>query len=559
MIAALLCTSLVAACAGDRVTGSSFQSRSVAYGARGMIATSIPQATLAGLDMLRAGGSAADAAIAANAVLCVAEPTGCGVGGDLFAMAWNPREKRVEGLESSGASPRGLRLEEFEERGIARIPSFGPLPISTPGCVEGWIALHARHGKLPLAKVLEPAIKAATEGVPVADLVAHYLERSVARLSGEANFVAEMTLDGRAPKKGELWRNPGLAKVLERVAREGRAGFYEGETARAIVASTRAAGGHLSLEDLAAHRAAWTTPVSLDYRGVRVWELPPPGQGVAALQILGMLERFDLRAMGRASEAWIHHFVEAKKLAFEDRARWYADPAFVDVPVAGLVSDDYCAERAGLIGAKSAKRVEAGNPALEQGDTICLAAADESGLMVSLVQSNYRGMGSGVAVAGHGFVLQNRGEMFDLARGRANTYAPGKRPFHTIIPCILTRADEPWVAFALMGGAMQPQGHAQVVVNLVDFDLDLQEAGDAPRILHEGSSEPTGERMLDGGRVNLEAGHEWEVVRALLRRGHVVGWNDGEYGGYQAVMRDRERGVWIGASESRKDGLALGH
>jgi len=368
-----------------------------------------------------------------------------------------------------------------------------------------------------------------------------------------------MTLAGRAPRAGEVWKNPGLAVVLERVAKAGRAGFYEGESAQAIASTVQAAGGFLSTTDLLEHRALWTQPVSLDYRGVSVWELPPPGQGIAALQILGMLEGRDVRSLGRMSEAFVHAFVEAKKLAFEDRARWYADPAFAQVPVAGLLADEYLSQRAQRIGDSAAKQVDAGNPALEQGDTICLATADANGMMVSLVQSNYRGMGSGVAVSGLGFVLQDRGEMFDLTPGRANTYAPKKRPFHTIIPCLLTKGSEPWVAFALMGGAMQPQGHAQIVINLVDFALDLQAAGDAARIYHEGSSEPTGERMTNGGRVLLESGYDWEVVRGLLRRGHVVGWNDGEYGGYQAVMRDAQHGTWMGASESRKDGLALGY
>ena len=559
MTAALLCLSSLLAPAGDRVTGTAFQTRSVARGTQGMAATSIPLATLAAVDILRAGGSAVDAAIAANAVQCVAEPTGCGVGGDLFAMVWDPRARAVVGLESSGSSPATLTLEEFQRRGLQRIPAYGPLPISVPGCVQGWCDLHARYGVLPLAQVLAPAIRAAKEGVPITDLVAHYWERSVTRLGSEANFLSEMTIAGRAPRAGEVWKNPRLAVVLERVAKEGRAGFYEGVSAQAIASSVQAAGGFLSVTDLQEHRALWTQPVSLDYRGVSVWELPPPGQGIAALQILGMLEGRDVRSLGRMSEAYVHAFVEAKKLAFEDRARWYADPAFAQVPVAGLLADEYLSQRAQRISDSAAKQVEPGNPALEQGDTICLATADANGMMVSLVQSNYRGMGSGVAVRGLGFVLQDRGEMFDLTPGRANTYAPKKRPFHTIIPCLLTKGGEPWVAFALMGGAMQPQGHAQIVINLVDFALDLQAAGDAARIYHEGSSEPTGERMTNGGRVLLESGYDWEVVRGLLRRGHVVGWNDGEYGGYQAVMRDAQHGTWLGASESRKDGLALGY
>jgi gamma-glutamyltranspeptidase/glutathione hydrolase len=544
---------------GDRVTGRAFATRSEVVAKHAMAATSVPLATQAALQTLRAGGNAVDAAIAANAVQCLLEPTGCGVGGDLFAIVWDPVTKRLHGLNASGRSPAALLPEEFARRGLKRIPSRGPLPVTVPGCVDGWCELSARFGKLPLAQALAPAIAYAKEGAPVSELVAHSWEASVPLLSEYPGFREQMTIEGRAPRKGELWRNQNLARLLERIGREGRAGFYAGEAARAIAACVRDAGGFLSESDLAAHRSEWVEPVSTSYRGHEVWELPPPGQGIAALQMLNILEGFDLAALDFGSAAHVHAFVEAKKLAFEDRARFYADPGFAEIPVARLISKEYAAERRKLVGERAARTVAPGNPALDQGDTIYLATADADGMMVSLIQSNYRGMGSGLAPAGLGFVLHDRGELFDLEPGRPNSYAPGKRPFHTIIPAFLTRAGKPLMAFGVMGGATQPQGHVQIVCNLLDFGMNLQEAGDAPRILHEGSSEPTGERMQDGGEVCLESGYDWEVVRALLGQGHRVRYDRGNFGGYQAIWRDPESGVYFGASESRKDGQAAGY
>jgi len=557
MLTALLVPLLLVA--GDRITGREFASRSEVVARNGMAATSVPLATQAALEILRAGGSAADAAIAANAVQCLLEPTGCGVGGDLFALVWDPAAKKLFGLNASGRSPAGLTLGLFQERGLKRIPSHGPLPVSVPGCVDGWCELSARFGKLPLARVLEPAVRYAREGAPVSELVAYYWSRSVALLGKFEGFTAQMTLDGRAPRTGEIWRNENLANLLERIGEEGRAAFYAGETAAAIEAYMRAQGGFLTAADLAAHRSDWVEPVSVNYRGYDVWEIPPPGQGIAALQILSVLEGYDVKSWGYGSTAYVHAFVEAKKLAFEDRARFYADPAFARVPTAGLLSDEYAAKQRARIGERAAKTIEPGNPALEDGDTICLSTADASGMMVSLIQSNYRGMGSGMTPPGLGFVLQDRGELFDLEPGRANSYAPSKRPFHTIIPGFVTKDGEAILAFGVMGGATQPQGHAQIVVNLVDFGMNTQEAGDAPRILHDGSSEPTGERMTDGGKVSLEEGFGWETVRGLIQKGHAVGWNLGDYGGYQAIRRDPKSGVYFGASESRKDGQAAGY
>lgn len=560
--AALLAVALLAAgaAAADRVTGREFATRSEVIARHGMAATSQPLATQVALDVLKKGGNAVDAAIAANAALGLMEPTGNGIGGDLFAIVWDAETRRLYGLNASGRSPRGLALEEFRSRGLERVPPYGPLPITVPGCVDGWFELHERFGRLPMSEVLAPAVAYARKGFPVSELIAHYWGLSAERLGGYPNFRETFTVDGRAPRKGEIWRNPPLADTLERIGAEGRDVFYRGDLARVIAATVRDAGGFLTAADLAAHRSEWVEPVGSSYRGLTVWELPPNGQGIAALQILNVLEGFDLKGMGFGSPGHVHHFVEAKKLAFADRARFYADPDFAAAPVAGLVSKEYAAARRELIDpGRAARSVDPGNPALFAGDTIYLTVADSDRNMVSLIQSNYRGMGSGVCPKGLGFGLQDRGELFDLAEGEANTYAPGKRPFHTIIPAFITRGGEPYVSFGVMGGSTQPQAHAQIVINLVDFGMNLQEAGDAPRILHRGSAQPTGGEMTDGGRVLLETGFPYETIRKLMEMGHDVGWDDGSYGGYQAILYDAENDVYFGASESRKDGQAAGY
>ena len=545
----------------DRITGRAFATRSEVMATGAMVATSQPLATQAGLEVMRAGGNAIDAAIAANAVLTVVEPTGCGIGGDLFAILWSAEEEQLVGLNGSGRSPRALTSEVFAERGLTKIPSHGVLPISVPGCVDGWFALHDRFGKLPIEQVLAPAIRYAKEGFPVTELIAYYWGASVRTLARQPGFLESFTTNGRPPAAGEIFARPDLARTLGRIATGGRDAFYTGEIAETMVSFVREHGGFLSLEDLSEHHSEWVDPVSTSYRGVELWELPPNGQGIAALQILNLLEGYDLRASGFGSPDHIHWFTEAKKLAFADRAKFYADPDFAEAPVASLISKPYAEQRRALIHPRrAARQVDPGDPKLEQGDTIYLATGDAEGNMVSLIQSNYRGMGSGIAPTGLGFIFQDRGELFDLEPGRANSYAPGKRPFHTIIPAFLTRDGKPWIAYGVMGGATQPQAHAQIVCNLIDFDMGLQEAGDAPRILHSGSSQPTGERMTDGGDLTLESGlAEWEVVRELLARGHQVSWARGPYGGYQAVMRDPDSGVLFGASESRKDGQAAGY
>ena len=550
------------ASAADRITGQPFTTRSEVIAPSAMAATSHPLATQIALDVMKAGGTAVDAAIAANAALGLMEPTGNGIGGDLFAIVWDPKTQKLHGYNGHGRSPANLSLQWFIDKGYQDIPQRGPLPVSVPGTVAGWFDLHERFGKLSMRQVLQPTIDYARNGHPVHETIAYYWERSVPALSQYPGFVEQFTVDGRAPRKGEMWKNPWLANTLETIARRGRDGFYKGEVAKTMADYVQAQGGFLSVEDLAEHRGEWVEPVSTNYRGYDVWELPPSGQGIAALQILNILEGYDLKSYGFGSFEHVHLFTEAKKLAFEDRARWYADPEFAPAPVAELISKEYAAERRALINPQRAARtVEAGNPRLNEGDTIYLTTADASGMMVSLIQSNYRGMGSGMTPPGLGFILQNRGEMFVLKEGHPNSFAPRKRPFHTIIPAFITRDGKPWVSFGLMGGAMQPQGHAQIVINMVDFGMNLQEAGDAPRIHHDGSTEPTGQalQMTDGGVIELETGYPYETVRALMNAGHSVKFANGPFGGYQAIARDHAQGVYIGASESRKDGQAAGY
>jgi gamma-glutamyltranspeptidase/glutathione hydrolase len=556
-----LCLSGPATMAADRVTGEPFATRSEVIAPHGMAATSHPLATQIALDILRRGGSAPDAAIAANAALGLMEPTGNGIGGDLFAIVWDAKTAKLHGLNASGRSPSSLSLEWFVENGHTSIPPFGPLPVSVPGTVDGWFELHGRFGRLPMKEILQPTIDYARHGHPVHETIAFFWSLSIEARAEYPGFVEQMTIDGRAPAKGELWKNPNLADTLERIATEGRDVFYKGAMARTIGEYMRANGGFLSYADMAAHESEWVDPVSVNYRGYDVWELPPNGQGIAALQMLNILERHDVASMGFGSADYIHLFLEAKKLAFEDRARFYADPAWMDVSVERLLSDDYAAERDALIDMdKAADAYPHGDPeVLRTGDTIYLTTADGDGNMVSLIQSNYRGMGSGMTPPGLGFVLQDRGELFSLQAGHPNAFAPGKRPFHTIIPAFITKGGKPWISFGLMGGDMQPQGHVQIVVNLVDFGMGLQEAGDAPRIYHWGSSEPTGETMTDGGIAALETGIDYAVVRDLVMRGHTIQADMGNFGGYQAIMKHPEFGTWFGASESRKDGQAAGY
>ncbi len=544
----------------DRLTGRVFASRSEVIASHAMAATSQPLATQIALDILKSGGHAVDAAIAANAALGLMEPTGSGVGGDLFAIIWDAAEEELVGLNASGRAPALMTLEYFEKHGIDAVPKYGALPVSVPGAVDGWFKLHDRYGRLTMQELLAPAVTYARNGFPLSELIASEMQHCAGILREYPGFSDTYLRDGRAPGKGEMFRNPRLANTLETIAAGGRDAFYKGKIARQIDTYMRDQNGLLRYEDLAAHTSEWVTPVSTNYRGWDICELPPNGQGIAALQILNILEGFDIRSMGFGSAEYIHALVEAKKLAYEDRAHYYADTSFAEVPVDVLVSKSYAGIRRELIAADmAALTYPAGDAKLENGDTVYMTVADDDGNMVSLIQSNYCGMGSGMTPGDLGFVLQNRANLFSLDSNHANVVAPGKRPFHTIIPAFIMKDGKPFISFGVMGGSMQPQGHAQIVINMLDFGMNLQEAGDAARVNHQGSSQPTGEVMIDGGIVHLETGISEKTREALEAMGHTLGPSDGSFGGYQAIMRDWDQGVYYGASEVRKDGQAAGY
>lgn len=545
---------------GDRNSGLPFATRSEVIAKQGMACTSQPLATQIALDILKKGGSAVDAAIAANAALGLMEPTGCGIGGDLFAIVWDPKAKKLYGLNASGRSPRGLTLAMLKEKSPKGIPPNGPLPATVPGCVDGWFELHKKFGSLPLAEILAPAIRYAEEGFPLSQQIAHDWKRGVARLKEFPNFVETFAPGGTPPAKGGPFKNQALAKTYGILAHYGRDAFYKGELTQTMTSYFSRVGCHLSSEDFAQHTSTWIDPVSVNYRGFDVWELPPNGQGIAALQMLNLLEPFDLRAMGHNTDVYLHTLIEAKKIVFEDRARHYADPDFVKIPTGALLSKSYAAARRKLFDPNLAlEKIEHGDPRLVTGDTVYLTVADKDRNMVSLIQSNYRGFGSGLVPDGLGFCLQDRGELFTYEDGHPNVYAPGKRPFHTIIPGFVTKDGKPWLSFGVMGGDMQPQGHVQILCNIIDFGMNIQEAGDAARFHHLGSSEPTGEQMSDGGRVALESGISKEARAGLEKRGHKIADDTGGFGGYQAIHYDAARDIYIGASESRKDGQAAGY
>ena len=561
----LLLTTLLAftasAPAASRQGAKGFATRSETIAPHAMACTSQPLVTQVALDILKQGGSATDAIIAANATIGLMEPTGSGIGGDLFAIVWDAQSQRLYGLNGSGRSPYSLTLDHFKKERLTKVPSYGPLPVTVPGCVDGWFALHAKFGRLPMKTLLAPAIAYAREGFPVSEVIAAGWPGPNSPQAKYPNFKETYFPAGHAMRKGEVFKNPGLANSLEKIANGGRDAFYRGEIARTIAAYLQRNGGFLTERDFADHTSEWVEPVSTHYRGYDVWELPPNGQGIAALQMLNILEAYDLKKMGFGSMEYMHLFIEAKKLAFEDRARFFGDPTFSKVPVRQLISKEYATTRRKLIRLdQAAPAYEPGHPELS-GDTIYMTVADSQGNMVSLIQSNYRGMGSGMTPDGLGFCLQDRGEGFNIVDDRhPNAYAPHKRPFHTIIPAFVTRDGKPWMSFGVMGGDMQPQGHVQVLVNLIDFGMNLQEAGDAPRIYHTGSSEPSGTRVTDGGTCNLEEGFSEETLAGLRRLGHRLGQTStGAFGGYQAIMLDPVNKVYYGATESRKDGLAVGY
>jgi len=540
----------------DRLTGKDFATRSEVIATNGMAATSHPLATQTALDVLKDGGNAIDAAIAANAVLGLVEPTGCGIGGDLFAIVWIEEDKKLYGLNSSGPAPQDMTIKKLKAMGIDKIPPFGPLPVTVPGAVAGWTALHKRFGNKSFEELFNNAIYYADNGFPITEVVGYYLQLSSERYKDYPNFKDVWMPNGEALKKGDVFINKDLAGTYKQIAKSYGESFYKGDIAQTISKFIIEQGGFITVDDLKNYEPEWINPVSSSYRGFDVWELPPNGQGIAALQILNILEQYDIASMGHNSAEYIHLFTEAKKLAYEDRAKYYADMSFADVPVEELISKEYALERNKLINLKKAASFY-DSGIFEDGDTIYLTVADKDGNMVSLIQSNYRGMGSGMVPPNLGFMLQDRGEMFSLDPNHRNSLQGGKRPFHTIIPAFITKDNKPFISFGLMGGGMQPQGHAQIVVNIVDFKMNLQEAGDAARIRHFDSSQPTGEVMLNGGFLSLESGIPENVRNELSKLGHNLKDEKGGYGGYQAIMKKNE--VYFGASESRKDGHASGY
>lgn len=544
----------------DRITGEAFATRSVVLGQNGMVATSQPLATQIGLDILKKGGNAIDAAIAVNAALGLMEPTGCGIGGDLFAIVWDAKSQKLYGLNASGRSPQDISIEYFKKNGMTKIPSHGPLPVSVPGAVDGWFELHKKFGTMPMTEILKPAIGYAENGFPITELISWYLNRSVPfyQSKGFPNITETYIQQngGMLPKEGEIYKNTFLANTYKKIANGGRDVFYKGYIAKIIGDFIKDQGGFLSAKDFAAHKSEWVEPVSINYRGYDVWELPPNGQGIAALQMLNILKGYDFSEIEFGSAEHLHLFTEAKKLAFEDRAKYYADMNFFDVPVEKLLSDEYANERRKQItdkpGLYSAGKISAG-------ETIYMTVADKEGNMISLIQSNYRGMGSGMIAPGLGFMLQDRGELFSLKPGQANTLEPGKRPFHTIIPAFVTKNGKPFLSFGVMGGDFQPMGHTQIIMNIIDFGMNIQEAGDAPRWDHTGGSTPMGVKGTNIGMIRTESGIPYSTIRSLMNMGHRMGTARGIYGGYQAIMWDSKNKVYHGASESRKDGQAAGY
>ena len=540
----------------DRITGEDFTSRSEVIAAHGMVASSHPLATQIGLEILKQGGSAVDAAIAVNAALGLMEPTGNGIGGDLFAIVWDAKSKKLYGLNASGPAPKKLSLEYFQENNLSEYPEFGPLPVTVPGAVAGWSELHKKFGKLPIDHLFKPTIAYAREGFPVTETIAYYFTLNKQRFQDYPNFKEVWMANGDVPKTGEIFKNPALGNTLETLADKGLSEFYTGDIARITADFIQAQGGFLSYDDLASYRPEWVQPISTDYRGYEVWELPPNTQGLATLQILNILEGFNLAELGLYSTEYIHLFIEAKKLAFADRAKFYADPRFAKLPIETLLSKDYATKRRQEINPKKAALVDAsGLP--QHGDTVYLTTADQDGNMVSLIQSNYSGMGSGMTPPDLGFMLQNRGTLFSLDPKHLNVVAGGKRSFHTIIPAFVTKDGNPYISFGVMGGATQPQAQAQVLINIIDFGMNLQEAGDAPRIVHSGSSQPSGSQMKNGGTVSLESAFNEKIRKELMEMGHQLEYEKGSFGGYQAIMK--KNGVYYGASESRKDGQAAGY
>ena len=532
------------------------QNRSTVVCQNGIVCSSQPLASMAGVDILKTGGNAVDAAICANAMLSLVEPMMCGPGGDLFAIIWNAAERKLLGLNASGRSPYDWNLDKALSLGLKEIPVYGPLSWSVPGCVSGWAALQKRLGRLDLAKVLESPISYARGGFPVSPIIAQswsFGSQSNPALAG--TFMPE----GKPVRFGDIFKNEDLARFFETIAKDGPDAFYKGEIAERIVKFSQASGGRFSMRDFSEHTADWIEPVSASYRGYDVWELPPNGQGIAALQMLNLLEHFDVGSMQPNSAEHLHLFIEAKKLAFEDRAVYYADMDFAQVPLKELISKDYARQRVKLIDPKRAAQNIAPGRLKGSSDTVYLTTADKDGNMVSLIQSIYHQWGSGFVPDGMGFCLQNRGQLFSLNPNDLNKLEPHKRPFHTIIPAFVTRDGQPVFSFGVMGGDFQPQGHVQVLMNLLDFGMSPQQAGEQSRIEHSESSTPTGRKMAGGGSVSFERGVPDDVKAKLSSMGHKINPTLGAFGGYQGIWRRENPRRYFGGSDPRKDGCAVGY
>ena len=559
--------------AGDRPVGASFASRSPALGCSGAAGTAHPLATQAAIEMLKRGGSAVDAAVAANALLGFVEPVSSGLGGDCFAFVWDPKAGKLAGMASSGRSPKSLSLATVRSRAVdGHIPAYGAVSISTPGALDGWWLLHQRYGKLKWAELFEPAIHYCESGDPVPQIIGRYLKSNLelflrpgSGVEETANLIKTYMPGGVAPNEYDVRSNPDLAHTYRMIAEGGRDAFYDGQIAKTIDAYFKRIGGWLSAEDLREHHAEWVEPLVTDYRGSSVYGMPANTQGLATLQMLNIMEQFDLREFGFQSPQSIHVQAEAKRLAFEDRARYYADPHFAKIPIEWLNSKEYAKQRAALIRMdRVMPNVHAGQEP-GHGETTYLTTADNNGLMVSMIQSNFRGMGSGLVAYGLGFMFQDRGQLFSLQDGHPNIYAPGKRPFQTIIPGFAAKNGVPWFSFGVMGGDMQPQGQAQIIANRVDYGLDVQGAADSPRWYHEGSSQTMGEdqpRLGPLGVLYLESGVPASTRKAL----EDIGWQIGPvrtafFGRYESIELRNHGGrrVYAAGSEIRADAVALAY
>ena len=553
---------------GDRYVGAPFATRAPVIAQHGMAATMQPLASQIALDVLKKGGTAVDAAIAANAALGLMEPVSCGVGGDLFAIVWDPKTKHLYGYNGSGRSPKGRTLADMKRKVGDRnyVPAFGSLSVTVPGTVDAWYALHDKFGKLPMADLLQPAISYARDGFPVSQFIAALWAANMEGLAFSAdveefeNAQKTYLVNGAPPAQGQVFKNPDLARTYRLLAQGGRDAFYKGQFAKTMDAYFRRIGGDLRFEDFAAHKGEWIDPISVNYRGYDVYELPPNGQGAAVLEMLKILEAYDLKKMGAGSADALHVMIEAKRLAYEDLAKYYGDPDFVKIPVKALISADYAKQRRAQIHMDRANpNIGPGDANLVKGDTTYLTIADKDGMMVSLIQSNYADLGSGLVPDGLGFMLHDRGALFSLDPNSPNVYAPGKRPFNTIIPGFVMKHGEPYLSFGLMGGDMQPQGHVQVLVNMIDFGMNVQEAGDFMRFRHLGGTEVTGQAARGVGQVQMESGITPAVRADLTKRGHQLVRGGGGFGGYQAILRDKKNGTYWGGTEMRKDGVAIGY